>query len=182
MLREDDSQTMTQPEMEISASIFMTAGSDTNASLISGCTYFVLQDRQIFNRLTAEIRGQFTKEEDMTFAALQKLPFLNAVLEETLRLYVTVPSTFSRCVPKEGATICGRWVPGGYTVGVNPYSSSLSEKNFRAATEFHPERWMGDERFATDDKKSHQPFSTGPRNCLGKNMAWAVARRKLSLF
>ncbi|PGH15361.1 hypothetical protein AJ80_05545 [Polytolypa hystricis UAMH7299] len=183
LLRENSEKDgMTIPELQISSSIFMTAGSDTNATLLCGCAYHIIKDREIWNSLSKEIRGSFTKESDMTFAALQKLPMLNAVIEEALRLYVVVPTTFPRRTPPGGATIIGKYVPGNYAVGVNGYAASLSESNFTLASEFCPNRWLGDPRFANDDKKAHQPFSTGPRNCLGKNMAWAFARLTIARF
>ncbi|KAI1958160.1 hypothetical protein LOZ58_005275 [Ophidiomyces ophidiicola] len=183
LLRENtEKDGMTIPELEISSSIFMTAGSDTNATLILGCTYYILRDRKLWGKLCHEIRDNFTKESEITFTALQKLPLLNAVIEEALRLYVVVPSTFPRRTPVGGATILGKYVPANYAVGINGYAASLCEANFTRPSEFCPERWLGDIRFATDDKKAHQPFSTGPRNCLGKNMAYAFARLTIARF
>lgn len=170
---------MTVPELELTSSIFMTAGSDTNATLLCGTAYYMLREQAVWEKLRDEIRNAFTQEADLNFRELQKLPYLNAVIEEALRLYVVVPSTFPRRTPPEGATIAGKHVPGNYAVGVNGYAATLSETNFALADEFHPERWLADTdaRFRRDDKKAHQPFSTGPRNCLGKNMAWAFTRR-----
>ncbi|KAH6608323.1 hypothetical protein Trco_001669 [Trichoderma cornu-damae] len=183
LLRENDEKTgMTVSELEITSSIFMTAGSDTNATLLCGCLYYTMRDRAVWNRLADEIRSSFAEESDLTFLSLQKLPFLNAVIEEALRLYVVVPSTFSRRTPREGATIAAKFVPGDYAVGVNGYAATLCEANFTKADEFHPERWLGDAQYELDDKKAHQAFSTGPRNCLGKNMAWSFARLTIGRF
>ncbi|KAH8723046.1 putative toxin biosynthesis cytochrome P450 monooxygenase [Phaeosphaeriaceae sp. PMI808] len=179
LLRENNEKTgMTLPELELASSIFMTAGSDTNATLLCGTTYFILRDRAVWERLRDEIRSSFSQESNFSFRKLQVLPYLNAVIEEALRLYVVVPSTFPRRTPPEGATIAGKYVPGDFAVGVNGYAAALSETNFARADEFHPERWLvnTEAQFKRDDKKAHQPFSTGPRNCLGKNMAWAFAR------
>lgn len=43
-----------------------------------------------------------------------------------------------------------------------------SERNFKDPTSFIPERWLGDERFADDERTALQPFSVGSRDCLGK--------------
>lgn len=43
-----------------------------------------------------------------------------------------------------------------------------SEKYYSLPESFIPERWLGDERFANDTKRTFQPFSFGPRNCLGR--------------
>lgn len=41
---------------------------------------------------------------------------------------------------------------------------------------FHPERWLGDEKFKNDHLEAFEPFSTGPRGCSGKNFAWNEMR------
>lgn len=64
--------------------------------------------------------------------------------------------------------MCGRPVPGGVVVGVHQYSAYRSAENFRFPDSFMPERWLQDERFADDKRAVLQPFSTGPRNCIGK--------------
>ncbi|EMR61768.1 putative cytochrome p450 protein [Eutypa lata UCREL1] len=50
------------------------------------------------------------------------------------------------------------------------------QKNFTLAESFIPERWLGDARFVNDKKDILQPFSFGPRNCLGKNLGYAEMR------
>lgn len=184
-LRENQQQQgktgMTDAELKIASSILMTAGSDTNATLLCGCLYYVLRDEKVWNHLSMEIRTEYSQEADITFASLQKLPYLNAVIEETLRIYPVVPSTFPRRTASSGATIIDRFVPADYAIGVNGYAASRSETNFVLPDDFCPERWLGDPRFQRDQKKAHQPFSTGPRNCLGKNVAWAFARCKSSI-
>jgi cytochrome P450 len=181
-LRENQQQNgkpeMTEAELKIASSILMTAGSDTNATLLCGCLYYVLNDEQVWSRLATEVRTEYPREADITFASLQTLPYLNAVIEEALRIYPVVPSTFPRRTPALGATIVGQFVPADYAIGINGYAASRSATNFTLPDKFCPERWLGDPRFQRDEKKAHQPFSTGPRNCLGKNMAWAFARCK----
>ncbi|KAJ5190082.1 hypothetical protein N7472_009096 [Penicillium cf. griseofulvum] len=183
LLRENNEKTgMTIPELELASSIFMTAGSETNATLLCGCLYYAMHDRQVWTKLSTEIRTEFSQEAAMTNARLQALPYLNAVIEEALRIYSVVPSTFPRRTSPDGATIAGKFVPGDFAIGINGYAAAMSEINFVCPTEFHPERWLGDPRFERDDKKAHQPFSTGPRNCLGKNMAMAFARLAVARF
>ena len=41
--------------------------------------------------------------------------------------------------------------------------------NFKDPDVFAPERWLGDPEFATDNKEASQPFSVGPRSCIGRN-------------
>lgn len=46
------------------------------------------------------------------------------------------------------------------------------ESNFKHPYEFHPERWLHDPEYEDDHLDAMEPFSVGPRNCLGKNLAW----------
>jgi cytochrome P450 len=141
-----------------------------------------MHDRQVWNKLSTKTRTEFPQEAAMTFARLQALPYLNAVIEKALRIYAVVPSTFSRRISADGASIAGNFVPRDFAIGVNGYAATVSEINFVCPAEFQRERWLGDPRFERDDEKAHQLFSTGPRNCLGKNKAMAFTRCKFTVI
>jgi cytochrome P450 len=104
---------LTQTELHSNGALFMLAGTETTATELSGLTYLLLKHPAHLERLTQEIRGSFSSMDDMTMTKLSHLEFLNACLEEGLRMYPPVPVGLPRRVPKEGATICGHWVAGG---------------------------------------------------------------------
>lgn len=54
------------------------------------------------------------------------------------------------------------------SVAVWQLAANLSNTNFTNADEFHPSRFLGDEKFASDNLDVVQPFSVGPRNCIGR--------------
>jgi len=55
-------------------------------------------------------------------------------------------------------------------VSTNPLAASLSSANFKSPWEFVPERWL---RESNEDRlEAAQPFSLGPRGCLGRSLAW----------
>ncbi|KAL1627451.1 hypothetical protein SLS54_002376 [Diplodia seriata] len=170
-------------QMESNASLFMVAGTETTATLLAGATYLLATHPAAHARARKEVRGSFAKREDMTLEALQsRLPFLAAVVEETLRLYPPVPDAQTRRVPPGGVEVAGRWVPAEATVFVTQYAAFRSRENFKAPDEFRPERWLpeGEERFGGDERKAFQPFGVGPRNCLGMNLAYHEIRLLLS--
>lgn len=62
-------------------------------------------------------------------------------------------------------------IHGQIAVGVNQFTAGSMEWNFKYARSFIPERWLEsakDSEFRNDDKAAIQPFSYGPRSCIGK--------------
>lgn len=63
------------------------------------------------SKLVQEIRTAFPSKNDITIEALQRLPYMNACIEEGLRMYPSVPTGMARRAPKGGAPVCGEMVP-----------------------------------------------------------------------
>lgn len=163
-------------EIRGTCNVFVIAGSETTATLLSGVTYLLLKNPLIYQKLANEIRQTFSKEEQITMASVNGLKYESAVLEEALRIFPPVAGSQSRLVPREGHVIAGRFVPGNTFVAVNQWSAYHSSSNFKDPYKFIPERWLGDQRYKGDKRKVLQPFSVGPRNCIGKNFAYGEMR------
>lgn len=168
---------MSLPEIYTAAQVLIVAGSETTATGLIGATYLLLSQPKTFIRLAHEIRTHFSSEDQITLQSISSpktLPYLHAVIEESLRLCPPGPGTFPRRVPPEGRVVCGGFVAGGMTVGIHQTATHRSERNFVEAGEFRPERWLAvgvegyDEKYEADIKACFQPFSFGPRNCIGK--------------
>ncbi|KAH4963647.1 cytochrome P450 monooxygenase alt3 [Parastagonospora nodorum] len=162
-------------ELVMLSSNFIVAGSGTSAGGMSGLMYLLLRNPEKLSKLQQEIRSLFQDPADMTVQAVTSCKYLRACINEGMRLYPPTPGSLPRFVPGKGEMIEGRWVPGGFAVGVNQLSAGHSERNFRYAREFHPERWLDEpgSEFQNDDRSSVQPFSYGQRACLGRSMAYA---------
>lgn len=93
--------------------LFMLAGTETTATLLSGLTFILLKHPERLRRLTDEVRSSFPSEGGMDMSSLSRLEYLGACIEEGLRLYPPVTVGLPRTVPSGGATVCGHWVPGG---------------------------------------------------------------------
>ncbi|KAF2797408.1 cytochrome P450 [Melanomma pulvis-pyrius CBS 109.77] len=176
VLKQEDGKGLTRGEMDANASLFMIAGTETTATLVSGLTYLLLKNPECMSKLVHEIRASFAGSADMHMEDVAALPYLNACMKEALRLYPPVASGLPRLTPPAGSTICGEYIPGGYTVTVPHLAMYTSARNFKDPHSFIPERWTGDERFADDNKVALQPFSFGTRDCVGKNMAYHEMR------
>jgi len=74
-------------------------------------------------------------------------------------------------------------LPEGTTIGVSQLATYRSTDNFTDPYSFIPERWLSnkeDSRFMNDDQSAFQPFSIGPRNCIGQSIAYFEARLLLA--
>ncbi|KAI6081105.1 cytochrome P450 [Hypoxylon rubiginosum] len=175
---------LTDPELIANSDLLMVAGSETTATLLSGATYWLLKTPHALKRVTEEVRNAFTSEEEITFhEASARLPYLLACLEEALRIFPPVPLVLSRTVPHGvPLTIAGTAVPEKTIVGVHHLSTYHSELNFHRAREFIPERWLHESTtnpaspFYNDRRDAHRPFSFGPRDCIGRNLAYHEMR------
>ncbi|KIW01749.1 uncharacterized protein PV09_06925 [Verruconis gallopava] len=179
ILAANDEKGMSRQEIDVNAFSISTAGSESTATALSGAIFYLLQHPASYASATREVRSAFHAPEEITMSEVKKLKYLKAVLQETLRLYPPVAVTLPRRVPVEedGVFIAGHPVPAGTTVGVNYYAAFHSPYNFHLAEKFAPERWLPEHSdhapYANDNRDVVQPFSYGPRNCLGKNLAWA---------
>ncbi|KAK7222568.1 hypothetical protein V2G26_010571 [Clonostachys chloroleuca] len=167
-------------ELHATSSVLIIAGSETTATTLSSATYLLGKHPEVLRKLVKEVRTTFKHENEINMHSVQRLGYMLAVLNEGLRLYPPVPGAIPRMMNPEGGIINGRWVPGGTVVGIHQYPLYYSPNYFQSPESFIPERWQDDSRFSTDAKKAFQPFSFGPRNCLGKNLAYAEMRLILS--
>jgi len=104
----------------------------------------------------------------MTFAALSQLKILNAIIQETFRMYPPVPTTLPRLTTQDGAIVCGTFIAPKVSIGVAQYPAYRSSMNFKDPNHYAPERFLGDSQYEDDKRSIIQPFSVGPRNCIGK--------------
>ena len=106
-----DGNALTETEIEKTAATMIVAGSETTGTLLSGIVSHLIKYSDVMDRLVQEIRSAYTAEDEMTTASLARLPYLEAVIQETLRIAPPVPTGMPRVVPTGGANVCGTWLP-----------------------------------------------------------------------
>lgn len=89
------------------------AGSETTATVLSGAMNHLANNREKLEALATEVRQGFKTEGEISFDALRNLPYLNAVINEALRLCPPIPWMLPRRVPASGGEVAGVWLPGG---------------------------------------------------------------------
>jgi averantin hydroxylase len=118
----DDGTGITRGEIDATSVILIIAGSETTATLLSGAVYLLLRNPDKLAKLRQEIDETFKSADEIEILTVSRMPYLLAVLEESLRVYPPVPISLPRITPKEGAPICGRWVPGGVSGRITIFS------------------------------------------------------------
>ncbi|KAI5275188.1 putative cytochrome P450 monooxygenase [Aureobasidium subglaciale] len=173
---------MTMDELYANADLLMIAGTETTATSLCGLTWHLLNNKPVLEKLTKEIRGAFKSIDDITMESLPRLPYLSACLEEGMRMFPAVPEGIRRITPATGANISGHFIPANVKVSIPHYAAYHHPSNFTSPETFAPERWLQtshldyDPMFATDKKEVLQPFSVGPRNCIGLTLAYHEMR------
>jgi cytochrome P450 len=187
ILRYNDERGMSKAEIENTVNALIVAGSETTATLLSGATYYMLMNPQVYEKAKAEVRSAFAHPEDMTLASTARLPYLHALMEEGLRMYPPVAFALPRVTGKDGDHIAGHWVPPNVrpvahewrnriltsvqtTVGVPQWTINKSITHWASPEVFAPERWLEDrpKEYKDDKRAAMNAFSLGPRGCIGK--------------
>ncbi|KAK4162922.1 cytochrome P450 [Cladorrhinum sp. PSN259] len=177
---------MSETEIAANSRLLVMAGSETVTTALGCAVYFLAIMPRVQKRLAEEIRGQFSREEDITMLSVNNLKYMLAVLDESMRIMPPVPGNQPRVVgTKGGDTICGWYLPEGTALDIWTWAANHLERNFTRAKDFIPERWLDvDEfegvRFNKERHGASQPFSVGPRNCIGKNLAYVEMRMILA--
>ncbi|KAF2792079.1 cytochrome P450 monooxygenase-like protein [Melanomma pulvis-pyrius CBS 109.77] len=164
----------------------VVANSQLTTVALTTCTYLLLSHPRTLQRLVAELRNTFNSDKDITVQSTQSMPYLGAVLDESMRLRHPTPITLPRVVPPQGRVVDGTFIPGNTIVGINLHVIQTSPLYWVDPHSFYPERFLPptdaryDARFDKDVKRAFMPFSTGPRNCIGSRLYLAEARITLA--
>jgi cytochrome P450 len=170
-------------EIISNSTVFVLGGTEPTTLAIVGTIQELLTHPSGMQRLCGEIRAAFATGDAITAESTRALPYLDAVLKEGLRMWPPFPDGLRRVLMPRGATIAGRFVPGGSTVSSSCWCTFSSETYFAEPDVFAPQRWMEDNeredrvgRFTHDRKDVFHPFALGPRNCPAQALAWAKMR------
>jgi cytochrome P450 len=159
------------------ASILVVTGSDTTSVVLAGFFFYMTRNPRVLAKLTSEIRSSFSSVDEICWGTkLSSCQYLRACIDETMRLCPAGPTDFDREVLSD-MEVDGWFVPRGTHVGCSQWIIARNEDNYMDVNVFRPERFIVDEKTgvtaedAARAQDSFFPFSTGPFNCVGKNLA-----------
>ncbi|KAH8804926.1 trichodiene oxygenase [Xylogone sp. PMI_703] len=170
------------------AQTLMLAGTDITAMTLTTITYHLLDNPSVFNKLKAEISNAVPDATSLpSWEMLEQLPYLTAVILETLRHIFGAPSRLQRIATNEDIFYQGAWkppgtsdpieisyvIPRGYAVGMSAYIIHRNEAIFPNPSEFVPERWLDENNKRRRELDNYLlTFSKGSRQCLGMQLAY----------
>ncbi|KAJ0418761.1 benzoate 4-monooxygenase cytochrome P450 [Aspergillus carlsbadensis] len=156
--------------LEAEAELVIVAGSDTTAATLTNATFELIRNPDQVTKLRVEFDSLGKDLANLTPEDLMKLPHLNAVINETLRLYPPVPSGVQRKTGPQGLRIGETSIPGDTIIQVPFYTVFRDERCFANPEEFIPERWTSRPDLI-HDSSVFIPFSAGAYSCVGKQLA-----------
>lgn len=158
---------------------FLIAGRDTTAAALSWAIYCLSQHPEVEAAARKEVidvcgvRGP-------TYEEIQRLPYLQAVISEVLRLYPSVPVDVKVALDDDTLPD-GTFVPAGANVAYDIYSMGRDTSIWgEDAESFRPERWL--EMKQNPGNYEHAVFNAGPRECLGRRLAMVEMKTCLAVL
>lgn len=129
------------------------------------------------SKMPIHAKNQAPCDGRLPYNIIDKLPYLDGVVMETLRLYAAIPGAEPRVVPRAGMPFGNLVLPGGTVVSMQPWTLHRDEQVYVNALEFKPERWNHGDRHAL--LKNFFAFGSGVRMCIGMHLA--VEEMKLAV-
>jgi benzoate 4-monooxygenase len=171
--RDENGEPLGFEELTAEALTQLIAGSDTTSNTSCALLYHVARTPGVLQKMQKELDAAIPSDEVAVpeYEAIRNLPYLEAVINETLRHHSTSGIGLPRQVPHEsqGVEIRGHYYPPGTVLSVPSFTIHHSSDIWgQDADEFRPERW---ESVTPRQKNAFIPFSYGPRACVGRNVA-----------
>lgn len=171
----------------------VVGGTETTSNTVEWAMAELLRAPRILGKVRAELDAVVGTDALVDEAHLPRLPYLQAVLKETLRLHPALPLMVPHC-PAADATVAGHRVPAGSRVFVNVWAIQRDPAVWKDPLEFVPERFVapaagsddgsggGRKWDFTGNELDYIPFGSGRRICAGIAMAERMTAYSLAML
>ncbi|CAL1292653.1 unnamed protein product [Larinioides sclopetarius] len=166
---------MTEAEIESSAFTVLLAGYETTSTALAYTTYLLAKHQDVQENLYQEIKDLVDKGQKLEYATINKLPYLDKVLNESMRVYPPV-HLFTNRYAVEDVQYGDIQIPKGTLIQAPVYLMHHDPDFWSEPEIFDPERFSSK---PNTEGITYLPFGVGPRNCLG--MRFAQLEAKLAL-
>ncbi|ESQ32913.1 hypothetical protein EUTSA_v10004040mg [Eutrema salsugineum] len=153
------------------AELYFGAG-DTSSKTAQWVMAEIINHPKILEKLREEIDSVVGKTRLIQETDLPKLPYLQAVIKESLRLHppgALLPREF-----EQECKIGGFYIPKGTPLVINAYAVMRDVDSWQDPDEFKPERFLEKEEVGREKILNFLPFGAGRRSCPGSNLAYIL--------
>lgn len=151
-------------------------GADSTAITLRTVFYHLLKSPHTMKALLKELDGEHFSRDDgiALWKETRELPYLTAVIQESLRLHPAVGLPLERIVPATGLQVGPYFLPAGTIVGTSAWVLHQKESLFGPkCQEFRPERWIeASEQRRSEMNSAMFAFGMGNKECLGKSISY----------
>ncbi|CAG2166571.1 unnamed protein product [Oppiella nova] len=162
---------LTNDELIAQCVLFLVAGYETSATTLSMCLYTIAKHPEVQQKLYEEINKfhEHQKSNADPYEAFHALKYMDAVIDETLRLFPA--AIFIERVPTEDYELTGTGITikKDHVVHIPAYAIHRDPEYFADPEVFRPERFLPEN--IAHNPYTYLPFGAGPRNCLGMRLA-----------
>lgn len=172
MKAEFEGQLLTDKQIADQGIAFFLAGFDTSSVTLTTIAYLLAKHQNVQQLLSDEIDQFFNENRNVSYETVNELPYLEAVINETLRHSPTVPRMIKEAAKNCTLEFNGQqiFVPKGAYIQMSAFCLHRDEENFEDAEQFCPERFLKNSKLR-HNPNAFLPFGTGPRNCVGLRIA-----------
>ncbi|KAG2417839.1 hypothetical protein HFD88_000938 [Aspergillus terreus] len=163
--------------------ILLSAGTETTGRALCMAAFHLAYDKSITNRLRDELRQVMPRPTDtVSWTELEKLPYLNGVVYEALRLSYGLIIRLPRISPTDALQYKDHIIPPGTPMSSSSYIVHRDESIFPNADKFDPERWIRAKNEGKNLSRYLVSFTRGSRTCIGMNLAYMELYLTLASF
>lgn len=178
----------TDNEIKEQAMALVLAGHQSTSDLMTWMFYILMTHPSVLQDCQEEIDRVLPNGMIPTYEKLADLHVCESIIQETLRLYPTLPFFVRQCIEEHTIETPNYQlrIPRNATILINTYLIHRQEKYWSDPLRFDYKRWMRDPVTGLKPKLAHPfcylPFAAGTRNCIGQHFALLEAKVILAMF
>lgn len=177
---EGDSKTpFTMTHLKALLMDMVVGGTDTSSNTIEFAMSEILNKPLVLEKARQELEAVVGKDSIVEESHLHKLPYLHAVMKETLRLHPVLPLLVPHC-PSETCTVGGYTIPKGSRIFINVWAIHRDPSSWENPLEFDPNRFLDSKWDYSGSDFNYFPFGSGRRICAGIAMAERMVMHSLA--
>ncbi len=157
---------------------FFIAGHETTGNAISWALYFLAKNPYSMSLLVEEIDNELGNE-NLDFESIQKLKYLDLVIQETLRMAPPIWILTRKAIHEDH--VLGYRIPAGTLITISPYLIHRHNQYWNQPSVFYPERFIQDPS-KRRPKCAYIPFGFGPRACIGHQFSITMMKIIIAAF